>query len=83
MRGITSRVDIVWVYITGYNYTIVRRVDNVTPNITNNSTVYTDELVTPPLSVNDNGRVYYCGVIINATYGVTSYGSIRLEFTGK
>ena len=81
VRGITSRVDIVW--ITGLNSTIVRRVDNVTANIVNNSAVYTDQLVTPPLSVNDNGRVYYCAVSINATFGVSSYGIIVLDFAGK
>ena len=81
MRGITSRVDIVWV--TGYNYTIVRRVEGVTANIVNNSAVYSDQLVTPPLSVNDNSRVYYCGVSFNASFGVSSYGIIVLDFTGK
>ena len=83
VRGITSSVNIQWITVYNYNYTTVRRVDNVTANIVNNSAVYTDQLVTPPLSVNDNGRVYYCEVSINATYGVSSYGSIVLGFTGK
>ena len=83
VKGITSRVDIFWMYITGYNYTIVRRVNNVTANVTNNTAVYTDQLVTPPLGVSDNGRVYYCAVTINTTYGVSSYGIFVLDFTGK
>ena len=83
VRGITSRVGIGWLISTGYNFTIVRTVEDVTANIINNSAVYTDQLVTPPLSVNDSGRVYYCGVNINSTFGVGSFGSIVLDFTGK
>ena len=82
-RGITSRVDIVWLIFTGYNYTIVRAVEDVIANIVDNSAVYTDQLVTPPLSVNDSGRVYICGVSINSTFGVTSYDTIVLYFIGK
>ena len=81
VRGMTSIVDIIWV--TGFNYTIVRRVDGVTANIVNNSAVYTDQFTTPPLSVNDNGRVYYCGVSINTTSVVTYSDSIVLNFSGK
>ena len=83
MRGITSSVNIQWITVYNYNYTTVRRVDNVTANIVNNSVVYTDQLVTPPLSVNDNGRVSYCVVSINASFGVSSYGIFVLDFTGK
>ena len=83
VRGITSRVDIGWLIFTEYNYTIVRAVEDVTANIVDNSAVYTDQLVTPPLSVNDSGRVYVCGVSINSTLGVTSHDTIVLDFIGK
>ena len=83
MRGITSSVNIQWITVYNYNYTIVRRVDNVTANIVDNSVVYTDQLVTPPLSINDSGRVYYCTVSINATVGNSSNGIFVLDFTGK
>ena len=86
VRGITSKVDIVWILISKYNYTIVRRVENITANIANSTTssvVYTDQLVTPPLSIDDNNRMYYCGVSINATFGVSSYGIFVLDFAGK
>ena len=82
VRGITSRVDIFWIIYNIYNYTTVRRVDNVTANIVGNSAVYSDQLVTPPLNANDNGRVYHCAVNINATVGITSYGAFVLDFTG-
>ena len=79
VRGITSRVDIIW--RNTLNSTILRRMGDVTANIVDNSAVYTDQLVTPPLSVNDNGRVYYCAVSINSTLEVN--GTIMLDLTGK
>ena len=63
--------------------TIVKTVEDVTANIVNNSAVYTDQLVTPPLSVNDSGRVYYCEVSIHATFKVTSFNNFVLNFVGK
>ena len=83
MRGITSSVYIQWIAVSNYSYAIVRRVDNVTANIEGNSAVYTDWLITPPLNANDDGRIYYCEVNINATFGISSYGVFVLEFTGK
>ena len=79
VRGITSRVDIIW--RTGN--TTVRRVDGVTANIVNNSAVYTDQLITPPLSVNDSGRVYICEVRINTNFGVNGFDYFALDFIGK
>ena len=81
VRGITSKVDITWK--NRLRTTILRRVENVTASIVNNSAVYTDQLVTPPLSVNDSGRVYYCEVSINSTYKITSLDSFVLNFIGK
>ena len=82
VRGITSSVNIQWINVYNYSYAIVRRVDNVTANIVGNSAVYTDRLMTPPLNANDNGRVYYCAVNINAIFGFSSYGVFVLDFTG-
>jgi len=79
VRGITSRVDIIW--RTGN--TTVSRVDDVAANIVNNSAVYTNQLITPPLSVNDSGRVYTCEVRINTTFGVNAFDSIVLDFISK
>ena len=76
-RGITSRVDIIW-----SNGIIVKTVENVTANIVNNSAVYSDQLITPPLSVNDSGRVYYCKVDIKATFEITSFNRFTLDFVG-
>ena len=81
VRGITSGVDIIWK--NKLNLAMMRRVEDVTANIVDNSAVYTDQLVTPPLSVNDSGRVYYCEVSINSTFKITSFDSFALNFIGK
>ena len=81
VRGITSRVDIIW--MTGYFNTVVKRRVDVTASIVGNSAVYADHLMTPPLSVNDNGRVYYCTVNIIATSVINSSDNIVLSFNGK
>ena len=81
MRGVTSAVDIYWTI--SFLSRVVRRVDNVTANIINNSAVYTDQLVTSPLSANDNGRVYYCVVNITTTSSINGYDNFVLNFAGK
>ena len=78
-RGITSRVDIIWT--TGF--ITVKRVEGVTANTINNSAVYTDQFVTPPLSVNDDGKVYQCQVVINSNFSIRAFGNIVLDFIGK
>ena len=83
VRGITSSVNIHWIALYNYNYGVVRRVDNVTSSIAGNSSVYSDQLMTPPLNANDNGRVYYCVVNIDTAFGFNSYGKFMLEFTCK
>ena len=79
VRGITSRVDIIWT--TGFR--TVRRVEGVIASIVNNSVVYSDQFITPPLSANDDGRVYQCQVVINADSRVNAFDSIALDFIGK
>ena len=54
--------------------------EDVTANIVNNSAIYTDQLVTPPLTTNDIGGVYYCEVSIN---GDRYNDSIVLDFIGE
>ena len=76
-RGIISRVDIIW-----SNGLIVKAIENVTANIVNNSAIYSDQLVTSPLLVNDSGRVYHCIVSIQATFEITSSSGYTLDFAG-
>ena len=79
VRGITSRVDIIWT--TGFR--TVRRAENVTTSTVNDSVIYSDQFITTPLSVNDKGRVYQCQVVINSNSKITAIGSIVLDFIGK
>ena len=79
VRGISSRVDIVW----SDGNTTVRRVDGVLPNIANGSVIYSDVLVTPPLRISDDGRAYQCIVIFNTSPRIVRSRSIVLEFPGE
>ena len=75
VRGITSRVDIVW-----------REGDRVL-NRTNATTlgillVYIDSYNISQLNTTDDGRVIQCEVVINANPSVMASGNITLDVTG-
>ena len=77
VKGITSRVDIVW-----YSGASVRRVNNVTASIINGTTaVYRDSLNISSLTRQHDGRVYSCQVIINNAALSFAFTSIRLNVT--
>ena len=80
-RGITSKVEIIWETVK-YFFQTVKKVDNVTANTVNNSVVYTDQIVIPPLSANDKGRVYRCLVNITSTFATNGDDSFILDFIG-
>ena len=80
VRGITSRVDIVWssngsmLQLTeGFNHT----------STLNNAVIYTDIYTIPQLNTTDNGRIIECDTIINAVSTVAASGSVTLNVTGK
>ena len=78
VRGITSRVDIVW-SSDGFNLDTVKDV-NITlseGNTVNYSVFYT----IPQLSTTDDGRVYQCEVVINTSPPVMATGSVTLDVT--
>ena len=79
VRGISSSVDIIWT--TGGR--VVRRVDNITADIENDSAIYTDSFEISSLSTIDNGREYQCTVVINASPPVVSSDQIVLIFLGE
>ena len=79
VRGISSSVDIIWT--TGGR--VVRRVNNIIPDVDNYSAIYTDTFEIPSLSAIDNGRVYQCVVTINASPPVSSSDFFTLTFPGK
>ena len=79
VRGITSRVDIVW----SSGGTELERMNGVSPTTMDNSLVYTDSYTILQLSTTDEGRMIQCEVVINASPSVMASDSIMLDVTGK
>ena len=79
VRGITSRVDIVW----SSNGTELERMNNVSSTTMDNSLVYTDSYTISQLNTTDEDRVIQCEVVINASPIVMASDSITLDVTGE
>ena len=79
VRGITSRVDIVW----SSDGTELERMNDVSSTPMDNSLVYTDSYTISQLSTTDDGRVIQCEVVINASPSVMASDSITLDVTGE
>ena len=79
VRGITSRVDIVW----SSNDTVLRRMNAVSSTTMGNSLVYTDSYTTAQLNETDEGRMIQCEVVIDGSPSVMASDSIRLDVTGE
>ena len=78
VRGITSRVDIVW----SSGGTELQRMNNVSSTTMDNSLVYTDSYTISQLSTTDEGRVIQCEVVINASPPVMASVNTTLDVTG-
>ena len=81
VRGITSRVDIVWRNSSGGNE--LQRMNDTTATTMDNSLVYTDSYNISQLNTTDEGRVIQCEVVINASPSVMASDSITLDVTGE
>ena len=79
VRGITSRVDIVW----RDDSMELDRTNDTTATPMGNSLVYTDSYTISQLSTTDEGRVIRCEVVINASPSVMASDSITLDVTGE
>ena len=79
VRGITSRVDIVW----SSNGTVLRRINYATATTMDNSLVYTDSYTISQLNTTDDDRVIQCEVVINVNPLVMADSSITLDVTGE
>ena len=79
VRGITSRVDIVW----SSNGTELERINDVSSTTMDNSLVYTDSYTVSQLSTTDDGRVIQCEVVINATPSIIANDTLTLKVTGE
>ena len=80
VRGITSRVDIVW----SSDGVELQRNEGVHFNSApNNSVIYTASYEIIQLSTNDDDKTYLCEMFINVTPSVMSNASVTLNVYGK
>ena len=80
VRGITSRVDIVW----SSNGVELKRSNNVIMNNTiNGSQLYENTFNIPLLSTTDDGRAFHCAMVIMTTPSIVVAKNITLNVTGK
>ena len=83
VRGITSRVDIVW----SSNGVELKRITNANTSLTiNDSELYKDTFNVLLLSTSDDGRVFQCEMIIMATPDssiIVTAKNVTLDVTGK
>ena len=80
VRGITSRVDIVW-SSNGFD---LKTVEANVSSKRNNSVEYTAYYTIVQLNETDDGRVYQCRAVINASPMVITYDvNITLNATSK
>ena len=79
VRGITSRVDIVW----SSDGAVLRRINDTTATTMDNSLVYTDSYTISQLSTTDDGRVIQCEVVIHTSPPIQQVDNIALDVTGK
>ena len=79
VRGITSRVDIVW----NNNGTVLRRINDITATTMGNSLVFIDSYMISMLTTSYNQRMYECEVVINANPPTTVSDNIILNVNGE
>ena len=80
VRGITSKVDIVW----SSGGTELKRINNVnTSLIINDNELYEDTFTIPLLSTTDDGRSMQCEITINTTPSIVVVNNIILDVTGE
>ena len=79
VRGITSRVDIIW----SSDGTALERMEGVIVNsTTDNSVVYTDTYNISQLNTTDDGKEHQCEVVINTSPPVMANDSVTLDVMG-
>ena len=79
VRGIASRVDIVW----SSGGTELQRINLVLSTTMDNSLVYTDSYIISQLSTTNDGSVIQCEVVIDASPPIMASDTITLDVTGK
>ena len=79
VRGITSRVDIIW----RGDGKMLRRINNIPPTMMASSVLYIDTYTISQLNTTDDGREYQCEAVINASPPVIATSSVTLDVMGK
>ena len=80
VRGITSRVDIMW----SSNGVQLKRIEGVNGSLISDSTVtYTDYYNAFQLNTSDDGTIYQCEVLVNLSPPLMVDGNITLDVTGQ
>ena len=79
VRGITSRVDIIW---SSDGRELERMEGVIVSSTTDNAVVYTDTYNISQLNTTDDGREYQCEVVINTSPPVIATDSVRLDVMG-
>ena len=79
VRGITSRVDIVW----SSGGTELERMNDVSSTTMDNSLVYIDYYTISQLNTTDDDKVIQCEGVINGNPPIMANDSITLDVTGK
>ena len=78
VRGITSRVDIVW----SSGGTELQRMNDVSSTMMSNSLVYTNSYTISQLNTTDDGRVIQCEVVINVNPEIMANDQYTLDVNG-
>ena len=79
VRGITSRVDVVW----SSGGTVLERRNTTTPHAMDSSLVYTGSYTISSLNTSDENRTIQCEVIINTAPLVSATDTVVLDVTGE
>ena len=80
VRGITSRVDILW--LVGGSELETESFNMPTMN-TGDMQIYVNSYTIDQLSTNDDGKVYQCKVLINSNPRVIAINDFTLNVTGE
>ena len=80
VRGITSRVDIVW---TTKGEELRKSVDHTINSTANNWVTYIDIFSIPQLNTTNEGQTIQCMVVINGLLPVMTSDIVTLNVSGK
>jgi len=81
VRGITSRVDIVWSSDDGL---LMKKIEGVSFNYSmDNIAVYAAKYSISQLRTSDENRIYQCEVVVNSDPLTTASENVTLNLTGR